>query len=686
MLDYLGVTENWSAIENIPWTQRWIFSDDATQEPISLDGVTFTGKIYIEQQDPVDLDIQKSTAEEEANILTVSCPGLPEGRHAYEIYSVSESGNQNRLISGYIGVIKSIGKLVDNTKTYVSRTLSIRLPGDVTRQIRLEWNSCTIASISAEHALNAAKQSHTDAETARQAATTATGAASTATERAKEAEGYAGSADASKVAAFNSEAVAATSAANAARDAKVASEAKTAMEGLASTFPQTVSNAEQAISAAKEDAITAVQAKQSDAVLAVGRASQTAQQSVASAQSAAVTAVGTAETEAVQAVKTAQATAESSIGGMVKEATDASTTAKTAQTAAESAAERAGTSATNAASSATAAQQALAAIPQVDAGGNMTLAGGLTTAAVINANGGINIPVAPADWRHAAPLVDMASVMMMCLGQVDSYIREVTSVEGQATAITPGVTYTLKSTVDGGSSVHKISIMDINDGWNSFPSGIMYQIGHGVNDTSCWKLTQIIGHPPAAEALTTDFDTDCFTLNTSSASHYGMVLSVKCLGQSMSTSSSNLTVEIVYYDDAAAKWIRQVIECLVPYGGYGGNSASIYVHGLLLVWPPRNDTSQLVTGALYAVLSRNDARLIKLADVPWRGNSGQPLSVVGSMYVNMYKYYNYQSLVIRAPRMLNLGINGHDTLCDVLGTVAPSAIKSIRVTDYIQPA
>lgn len=153
MLDFLGVTENWSAIENIPWTQRWTFSDDATRKPVSLDGVTFTGHVYIgEEKNSVELDIQKSSSAEEANILIVSCIGLPEGRHAYEIYSISESGNQNRLISGYIGVIKSIDKLVDELKTYASRTLSIRLPGDVTRQIRLEWLSCTLASASAQQA------------------------------------------------------------------------------------------------------------------------------------------------------------------------------------------------------------------------------------------------------------------------------------------------------------------------------------------------------------------------------------------------------------------------------------------------------------------------------------------------------------------------------------------------------
>ena len=69
--------------------------------------------------------------------------------------------------------------------------------------------------------------------------------------------------------------------------------------------------------------------------------------------------------------------------------------AATASTAADNAA----TSATSAANSATAAANALAAIPQVDDAGNMTLAGGLTAAGgtfdgAINANGGINIPLA----------------------------------------------------------------------------------------------------------------------------------------------------------------------------------------------------------------------------------------------------------------------------------------------------
>ena len=77
-----------------------------------------------------------------------------------------------------------------------------------------------------------------------------------------------------------------------------------------------------------------------------------------------------------------------------QEASNARNDAQNAKKEAEKSAERAATSATSAANSATEAQQALAAIPQVDAAGNMTLAGGLTANGTVNANGGINIPLA----------------------------------------------------------------------------------------------------------------------------------------------------------------------------------------------------------------------------------------------------------------------------------------------------
>ena len=232
-------------------------------------------------------------------------------------------------------------------------------------------------------------------------------AAATAAGRAEEAEGYAGAAWASKRAAADSAAAADTSATNAARDAKSANDAKTDVESLAATWPETVSNGEKKIVEAGNKAVNAIQDKQANSVLAVGRASQTAQQNIAGAR-----------TDAVAAVQTAQENAVGKIDPIVLRAETAKENIDQAERRINTAESNAATSATNAANSATVAQQALEAIPQVDDAGNMTLAGGLTAAGAINANGGVNIPLAvgaPTDTGavnrlHAAGLAGVTDI------------------------------------------------------------------------------------------------------------------------------------------------------------------------------------------------------------------------------------------------------------------------------------
>lgn len=101
----------------------------------------------------------------------------------------------------------------------------------------------------------------------------------------------------------------------------------------------------------------------------------------------------------------------------------AARTAGQSAAAASTSASDAATSATNAANSATSAANALAAMPQVDASGNMTLPGNITAAGgtfdgTVNANGGINIPLAvgaPTDTGavnrlHAAGLAGVTDI------------------------------------------------------------------------------------------------------------------------------------------------------------------------------------------------------------------------------------------------------------------------------------
>ncbi len=566
MLDFLGVTENWSAIENIPWTQRWAFSDESTLEPVSLDGVTFTGRVHLDgEAEPVELDIQKSASAEEANILIVSCTGLPEGRHAYEIYSVSESGNQHRLISGYIGVIKSIGKLADDTRTYAFRTLSIRLPGNVTRQIRLEWNSCTIASVSAQQALKAAGQAHTDAETASQAAKTATDAAATAAGRAEEAEGYAGSAYASKVAAADSATAADTSATNAARDAKSANDAKTAVESLAATWPETVSDGKQQIIEARNEAVTAIQDKQAAAVLAVGRASQTAQQNIASAQSTAVQAVQTAQTEAKETIEPLVQRAETA-----KEAIDQ------AEGRINTAATNAATSATESANSATAAANALAAIPQVDASGNMALAGGLTAAGAINANGGINIPLAvgaPTDTGavnrfYTSGLAGAVSALVQPIYLNSSSITVAGSISKSSNGTLAGLTQHFSvGAASAGSNAYGSAVIPLIGPNGQFNYSSVCGFSLAVNATAFAKFTFGIGRGSKTNRTGLTMDSYSMIPGNNLAVNYGEVIDVT-INTPYDTVRKGYEIRVreIFYVTSVGNWQVKTTTVFLPVG------------------------------------------------------------------------------------------------------------------------
>ena len=385
MLDFLGVTEHFSCMENTPFSFPALFRDMAG-EAVSLDGVFFSGSIVSANQEVVEISIEKG---ESSNEVIFSFPALPEGRWSYNVLVQADDGSQRILFSGYISVlgVSRVAQLAGGTPMK-NRTLLVAMPGEATMRLRMEWMATTAAQAFAYHALQSSKDAHADAETASQAAKTATDAAATAAGRAEEAEGYAGSAWASKVAAADSATAADTSATNAARDAKSANDAKTAVESLAATWPETVSDGKQQIIEARNEAVTAIQDKQAAAVLAVGRASQTAQQNIASAQSTAVKAVQTAQTEAKETIES-----------LVQRAETAKDDIDQAERRINTSADNASTSATAAANSATAAANALAAMPQVDASGNMTIPGGLTAAGgtfdgAINANGGINIPLA----------------------------------------------------------------------------------------------------------------------------------------------------------------------------------------------------------------------------------------------------------------------------------------------------
>ena len=205
-------------------------------------------------------------------------------------------------------------------------------------------------------------------------------------------------------------------------------------------FGYVVDTATTAITEAGKSAVASVESGREEAVQAVKKAGETATTAITEAGKSAVASVESGREEAVQAVKKAKETATAAITEAEKSAVASVESTRRAavgtitplvqdvETAKDNidqverrintAATNATTAATSAANSATAAANALAAMPQVDASGNMTLAGGLTAAGAINANGGVNIPLAvgaPTDTGavnrlHAAGLAGVTDI------------------------------------------------------------------------------------------------------------------------------------------------------------------------------------------------------------------------------------------------------------------------------------
>lgn len=567
MLDFLGVTEHFSCMENTPFSFPALFRDMAG-EAVSLDGVIFSGSIVSANQEMVEISIEKG---ESSNEVIFSFPALPEGRWSYNVLVQADDGSQRILFSGYISVlgVSRVAQLAGGPPMK-NRTLLVAMPGEATMRLRMEWMATTAAQAFAYHALQASKNAHADAETASQAAKTATDAAATAAARAEEAEGYAGSAWASKSAAADSATAAGTSATNAARDAKSANDAKTDVESLADAWPETVNNGKQQIIEARNEAVTAIQDKQADSVLAVGRASQTAQQNIAGAR-----------TDAVAAVQTAQERAVGAITPLVQRAETAKEAIDQAEGRINTAATNAATSATESANSATAAQQALEAMPQVDASGNMTLAGNITAAggtfdAVVNANGGINIPLAvgaPTDTTAVNRFLAMGLA-----GAVQALIQPI-YLNSSSITVAGSISKSSKGTLAG--LTQRFSVGAASAGSNAYGSAVIPLIGPNgqfnyssvcgfslaVNATAFAKFTFGIGRGSKTNRTGLTMDSYSMIPGNELAVNHGEIIDVT-INTPYDTVRKGYEIRVreIFYVSSVGHWQVKTTTVFLPVG------------------------------------------------------------------------------------------------------------------------
>lgn len=562
MLDFLGVTEHFSCMENTPFSFPALFRDMAG-EAVSLDGVIFSGSIVSANQEMVEISIEKG---ESSNEVIFSFPALPEGRWSYNVLVQADDGFQRILFSGYISVlgVSRVAQLAGGPPMK-NRTLLVAMPGEATMRLRMEWMATTAAQAFAYHALQASKNAHADAETASQAAKTATDAVATAAGRAEEAEGYAGSAWASKNAAADSAAAADTSATNADRDAKSAHDAKTAVESLAATWPETVSNGEKKIVDAGNEAVTAIQDKQADSVLAVGRASQTAQQNIAGAR-----------TDAVAAVQTAQERAVGAITPLVQRAETAKEAIDQAEGRINTAATNAATSATESANSATAAQQALAAIPQVDDAGNMTIPGGLTAAGTVNANGGVNIPLAvgaPTDTSavnclYAMGLAGAVQALIQPIYLNSSSITVAGSISKSSNGTLAGLTQRFSvGAASAGSNAYGSAVIPLIGPNGQFNYSSVCGFSLAVNATAFAKFTFGIGRGSKTNRTGLTMDSYSMIPGNELAVNHGEIIDVT-INTPYDTVRKGYEIRVreIFYVSSVGHWQVKTTTVFLPVG------------------------------------------------------------------------------------------------------------------------
>ena len=213
----------------------------------------------------------------------------------------------------------------------------------------------------------------------------------------------------------------------------------------------------------------------------------------------------------------------------------AARTAGQSAAAASTAASDAATSATAAANSATAAQQALAAMPQVDASGNMTLAGGLTAAGAINANGGVNIPLAvgaPTDTGavnrfYTLGLAGAVSALVQPIYLNSSSITVAGSISKSSNGTLAGLTQRFSvGAASAGSNAYGSAVIPLTGPNGQFNYSSVCGFSLAVNATAFAKFTFGIGRGSKTNRTGLTMDSYSMIPGNDLAVNYGEIIDV----------------------------------------------------------------------------------------------------------------------------------------------------------------
>ena len=330
---------------------------DSTGSVVDLEGVTFRGAVNT-------APLQELMCSVEGGKVLFGWSGLPAGRHSFDLFLVTGQV-EKALVRGAFVVSGRVMPPLDQESYSVNHAATLVLPDNTDGIILVELSEVGLVDLLSRKAGAFAEEARDHVSSVRELKEFIV----------------------QKVDGFGYVVDTATTA--------ITEAGKSAVASVESGREEAV----QAVKKAGETATTAITEAGKSAVASVESGREEAVQAVKKAKETATAAITEAEKSAVASVESTRRAAVGTITPLVQDVETAKDNIDQVERRINTAATNATTAATSAANSATAAANALAAIPQVDDAGNMTLDGNITAAGgtfdgAVNANGGINIPLA----------------------------------------------------------------------------------------------------------------------------------------------------------------------------------------------------------------------------------------------------------------------------------------------------
>ena len=330
-------------------------------------------------------------------------------------------------------------------------------------------------------------------------------------------------------------------------------------------FGYVVDTATTAITEAGKSAVASVESGREEAVQAVKKAKETA-----------TAAITEAEKSAVASVESTRRAAVGTITPLVQDVETAKDNIDQVERRINTAATNATTAATSAANSATEAQQALAAIPQVDASGNMTIPGGLTAAGTVNANGGVNIPLAvgaPTDTSavnclYAMGLAGAVQALIQPIYLNSSSITVAGSISKSSNGTLAGLTQRFSvGAASAGSNAYGSAVIPLIGPNGQFNYSSVCGFSLAVNATAFAKFTFGIGRGSKTNRTGLTMDSYSMIPGDNLAVNYGEIVDVT-INTPYDTVRKGYEIRVreIFYVKSVGHWQVKTTTVFLPVG------------------------------------------------------------------------------------------------------------------------